>query len=201
MVLQGVDSYDTMYITGGWWQMNWGGRLIIMAGAESVEWYQIHQKHGFYVFYSIHSVPAIIMSRPPLSCLHIVHILFLHHMYWYVLWDIDIMAYILYLLWDVDIVLTHSMFCVCLGYSVWPAVSGGALREELFPGVSVSQRGDVCILQRTVSVQSRLHRRTVRQAGPGQTKLSHAKLWHDRLFFLDFLIYYFISHCKKVKVK
>ena len=36
--------------------------LVVMAGAESVEWYQII-KH----MVTIYSVPAIFMSRPPLS--------------------------------------------------------------------------------------------------------------------------------------
>ena len=43
--------------TGGWWHLNWGERGVVMAGAEGV-------------FNAIRSVPAIIMSRPPLSSLH-----------------------------------------------------------------------------------------------------------------------------------
>ena len=41
-------------ITGGWWHLNWGGRLVVMAGAESVVWYQIH---GFHVFDAIPVAP------------------------------------------------------------------------------------------------------------------------------------------------
>jgi hypothetical protein len=25
-------------VRGGWWHLNWGGRLMVMAGAEQVEW-------------------------------------------------------------------------------------------------------------------------------------------------------------------
>ena len=42
-------------------------RLVVMAG---IEWYQIHQTHGFHVFDAILFIPDIIMSRPPLSSLH-----------------------------------------------------------------------------------------------------------------------------------
>jgi hypothetical protein len=31
----------------------WVGGLVVTAGAESVEWYQIHQTHGFYVLDAI----------------------------------------------------------------------------------------------------------------------------------------------------
>jgi hypothetical protein len=31
--------------------------LVVMTGAESVEWYQIHQKHGFQVFDAITFAP------------------------------------------------------------------------------------------------------------------------------------------------
>jgi hypothetical protein len=46
-------------------------RLMVMTGEELVEWYQIHQTHGFQVFYAIPFAlfQAIIMSRPPLSSL------------------------------------------------------------------------------------------------------------------------------------
>ena len=32
-------------------------RLVVMAGAESVEWYQLHQPHGFHVFDAIPFTP------------------------------------------------------------------------------------------------------------------------------------------------
>jgi hypothetical protein len=41
--------------------------LVEMAGGES---YQIPQTHGSMPFHSIRSIPAIIMSHPPLSSLH-----------------------------------------------------------------------------------------------------------------------------------
>jgi hypothetical protein len=46
--------------------------LMVMTGVEFMERYQIHQAHGFHVFWchSICAIPAIIMSRPPLSSLH-----------------------------------------------------------------------------------------------------------------------------------
>lgn len=42
-------------------------RLVVMAEAEYLEWYQIHSTHGFR--HSIRSVPSIIMSHAPLSSL------------------------------------------------------------------------------------------------------------------------------------
>jgi hypothetical protein len=38
--------------------------LMVMTGAESVEWYQLHQTYGFQFFlcHSMCAVPAIIMS-------------------------------------------------------------------------------------------------------------------------------------------
>ena len=32
----------------------WENGLVVMTGAESVEWYQIHQTHGFQVFNALH---------------------------------------------------------------------------------------------------------------------------------------------------
>ena len=42
--------------------------LVLMAGAELVEWYQLHQTHGLMPFHLLDE--SIIMSRPPLSSLH-----------------------------------------------------------------------------------------------------------------------------------
>ena len=44
------------------WRLLRGGRCITMAGKESMEWFQPHVW-----YHSIDSIPAIIMSRPPLS--------------------------------------------------------------------------------------------------------------------------------------
>ena len=54
--------------TGGWWYLNWGGRIVVMSGTELMEWYQTHVFH-FVDCISIHSIPAIIMSCPPLTSL------------------------------------------------------------------------------------------------------------------------------------
>jgi hypothetical protein len=47
--------------------------LVLMAGAVQVEWYQIHQSHGFKVFDAIPFAPfqallcAVLPSQPPLQ--------------------------------------------------------------------------------------------------------------------------------------
>ena len=55
-----LDFLNWFDYTGGWCHKN---GLVVTAGAEQVEWYQIHQILGFPL------VPAIVMSRPPLSSL------------------------------------------------------------------------------------------------------------------------------------
>jgi hypothetical protein len=44
-----------MVITGGGTLI--GEELVVMAGEESVEWYQLHQTYGFHVFDAIPFVP------------------------------------------------------------------------------------------------------------------------------------------------
>jgi hypothetical protein len=54
------------------WKLPRGGQLIIMAEMEWKEWYQTHEnknKKGAW-YHSIVSIPAIHLSRPPLSSLH-----------------------------------------------------------------------------------------------------------------------------------
>lgn len=51
---------------------------------------------------------------------------------------------------------------LCAGDSVWTAVSRGQVWTELFSGVSVSQQRLLCVVQRSVSLQRRVHRRAVR---------------------------------------
>jgi hypothetical protein len=63
-----ADSIN-VWITGGWWHLNWGGRArgngwSGMISNTSNSWFPCVWYH------SISSVPAIIMSRRPLSSLH-----------------------------------------------------------------------------------------------------------------------------------
>ena len=74
MLCSGGDSRYTHWgRQGGCYAQEVGGTLIgedgvvVMVGPEWVAWYQIYQNQGFH---SIHAVPAIMMSRPPLIRLH-----------------------------------------------------------------------------------------------------------------------------------
>jgi hypothetical protein len=45
----------SLCITGGWQHLNWRGQVMVMAGMEGLEWYQIHQTHGLMPFHSLRS--------------------------------------------------------------------------------------------------------------------------------------------------
>ena len=53
--------------TGGWWQLNWGGRACGNGWSRMSGMYQIHQTHCSHVFDAIPFAPDIFMIHPPLS--------------------------------------------------------------------------------------------------------------------------------------
>lgn len=61
-----------LHASGGWWDFQSEDGLTVMDGMEYMQWYQTHQRHCFHELDTVpfFSIPAIAMSRPPLSSFH-----------------------------------------------------------------------------------------------------------------------------------